>query len=105
MTSRRLIFHPGVEQDLEAIAGDYRERDPALPARFRARFKDQVDRIALFPESGAVVFDSYRRTLIHRFPYMAVYRVVDDRIEVLAVVGLRRDPVWIQANVSGRAQP
>lgn len=105
MTTRRLIFHPGVEHDLDAIVGYYRERDPALPARFRARFKDQVDRIVLFPESGAVVFDSYRRTLIHRFPYMAVYRVVDDRIEVLSVVGLRRDPVWIQATVSGRAQP
>jgi toxin ParE1/3/4 len=103
VTSRRLIFHPGVEQDLDAIVGYYRERDPALPARFRARFKDQVDRISLFPESGAVVFDSYRRTLVHRFPYMAVYRVVDDRIEVLAVVSVRRDPAWIEGTVSGRA--
>ena len=102
MTARRLILHPGVEQDLVAIVGYYRERDPQLPARFRARFKDQLDRLVLFPESGAVLFDSYRRTRIHRFPYMAVYRVVDDRIDVLAVVGVRRDPAWIQATVSGR---
>jgi hypothetical protein len=63
-----------------------------------------VDRIVLFPESGAFLFDSHRRARIHRFPYMAVYRVVDDRVEVLAVIGVRRDPVWIQATVSGRAQ-
>ena len=104
MTSRRLIFHPGVEQDLDAIVGYYRERDPALPAQFRARFKEQVDRIALFPESGAVVFASYRRTLVHRFPYVAVYRVVDGRIEILAVVSVSGIRSGSRATVSGRAQ-
>jgi toxin ParE1/3/4 len=103
VTTRRLIFHPGVEHDLDQILDYYRERDPALPARFRARLKDQIDRIQLFPESGAVLFESYRRTSLHRFPYMVVYRVGDDRIDVLAVVSARRDPAWIEANVSGRA--
>jgi plasmid stabilization system protein ParE len=87
VTTRRLSFHPGVEQDLDAIVDYSRERDPALSAWFRTRFKVQVDRIVLFPESGTVLFGSYRRTRIHRFPYMQVYRVVDDRVEVLAVAG------------------
>lgn len=104
MTTRRLILHPGVEQDVDAILAYYRERDPALPPRFRARLKDQVDRMVLFPKSGPILFGAYRRTLIHRFPYMAVYRVTDDRIEVLAVVSVRRDPAWIEATVSGRAR-
>jgi hypothetical protein len=34
---------------------------------------------------------------------MVVYRVGDDRIDVLAVVSSRRDPAWIEASVSGRA--
>jgi plasmid stabilization system protein ParE len=104
VTTRRLIFHPGVEHDLDQILGYYRERDPALPARFRARLKDQIDRIQLFPESGAVLFESYRRTSLRRFPFMVVYRVGDDRIDVLAVVSARRDPAWIEASVSGRAE-
>lgn len=33
---------------------------------------------------------------------MAVYVVRDDRIDVLAVIGLRRDPASIEATVSGR---
>jgi hypothetical protein len=36
---------------------------------------------------------------------MRVYEEVDDRVEVLAVVGVRRDPGWILATVSGRAGP
>jgi hypothetical protein len=34
---------------------------------------------------------------------MAVYLVGDDRIDVLAVVGIRRDPAWIEATIAGRA--
>lgn len=86
MSDRRLVFHPGVEDDLESILGYYAERDPALPSRFRARLKEQVDGILLFPESGAPLFEAYRRELLKRFPYMVVYLVTDDRIDVLALV-------------------
>ena len=46
---------------------------------------------------------SYRRALLKRFPYMAVYRVGVDRIDMLAVVSVTRDPAWIEETVSGRS--
>lgn len=104
MTDRHLTFHPGVEEDLDAIVAYYGERDPALPARFRARLMEQVERIELFPESGVLLFETYRRVLLHRFPYMAVYLVGDDRLDLLAVVNVRRDPAWIEASLADRAQ-
>ena len=63
---------------------------------------NQVERIELFPESGPILFESYRRALLKRFPYMAVYLVGGDRIDVLAVVSVGRDPAWIEERVSGR---
>ncbi|MEJ7796454.1 MAG: type II toxin-antitoxin system RelE/ParE family toxin [Nocardioides sp.] len=104
MTARRLVFHPGVEEDLDSILAYYAERDAALPGRFRGRLQEQVERIVLFPESGAVLFEEYRRVLLKRFPYMAVYVVDDDRIDVLAIVGVRRDPAWIEAAVTARGE-
>ena len=98
-----MIFHPGVEEDLDPIVAYYRERGDALPGRFRARLMEQVERIELFPESGAILFESYRRVLLPRFPYMAVYFVGDDRLDLLAVVNVRRDPAWIEATVAARA--
>ncbi len=104
MTDRRLTFHPAVEHDLDAIvAYYYGERDPALPRRFRARLRQQVERIELFPRSGTILFDAYRRVLLQRFPYMAVYLVGDDRLDLLAVVHVRREPAFIEETVSGRA--
>jgi hypothetical protein len=42
VTRRRLVFHPKVEEDLDAIVAHYGVLDPALPGRFRARFVEQV---------------------------------------------------------------
>ena len=64
---------------------------------------EQVERIELFPESGAILFESYRRAPLRRFPHMAVYLVGDDRPELLAVVDVRRDPAWIEATIAERA--
>jgi hypothetical protein len=75
----------------------YAERDPALPGRFRARLKEQADRLLMFPGAGAILFESYRRVLLRRFAYMVVCLVSGERIDVLALVifdairrGLRR---------------
>ena len=103
MNSRILVFHPGVENDLAAIYDYYEAFDPALPGRFEARLDEQVERIELFPESGPILFESYRRALLKRFPYMAVYLVGVDRIDVLAVVSVGHDPAWIEETVSGRS--
>ena len=101
MSEPHLVFHPAVGEDLESILAYYAERDPALPSRFRARLKEQADRLLMFPESGTILFESYRR-MLKRFPYMVVYLVSEERIHVLALVSVRRDPAWIEETVAGR---
>jgi len=103
VTARRLVYHPGVEEDLDPILVFYAERDAALPGRFRGRLQEQIERIVLFPESGAVLFEEYRRVLLKRFPTWR-YGVNNDRIDVLAIVGVRRDPAWIEAAVAARVE-
>lgn len=103
MTHLPVAFHPAVEEDLAEIYAHYREFDAVLPERFEARLDEQVERLAMFPESGAILFEPFRRVMVKRFPYMAVYRVANRRVEVLAVVGTPRDPVAVVAMVAERA--
>jgi len=77
MTPYRLVFHPGVEADIEEIVAFYGERDPALPSAFRARLKEQVDGVRLFPRAGAVLFQDYRRVLLKQFPFMVAGEVAE----------------------------
>ena len=104
MTDRELILHPSVEADLESIAAYYAARDPALPSRFLARLGEQLDLLAVFPQAGAPYFEGYRRVLLRRFPFMAVYRTDERRTEVLAVLSIRRDPAWIEGTVTNRGE-
>lgn len=53
------------------------------------------------PESGAALFESFRRVL-QEYPHMAVYVVRDDRIDVVAVIDAWRDPNLILETVSER---
>lgn len=102
MTHLPVVFHPAVEEDLAEIYAHYRGFDAVLPERFEARLNEQVERLAMFPESGAILFEPFRRVIVKRFPHMAVYRVVNRRVEVLAVVGTPRDPVTVVAMVAER---
>ena len=77
--------------------------DRALPARLRSRFREQLGRLAEFPDSGTLLFDDFRRIVIKRFPYMIVYRIASDRVFVLAVISFRRDPNWIRHLASSRS--
>lgn len=79
---------------------DYSETfDPALPGRFEARLDEQIERIEVFPESGAILYASYGWVLLKRFPFMAVHLVGNDRIDVLALVNIRRDPASTEETV------
>lgn len=103
MTQKPVVFHPAVEDDLAAIYEHCRQFDAVLPERFETRLAEQVERLAMFPESGAILFETYRRVLVKRFPYMAVYRVGAERVNVLAVLSTWREPSQIEATVSERS--
>ncbi|MGL5809725.1 MAG: type II toxin-antitoxin system RelE/ParE family toxin [Nocardioides sp.] len=103
MTQLPVVFHPAVEVDLAEIYAHYRDFDVVLPERFEARLNEQVERLKMFPESGAILFDAYRRILVKRFPYIVVYRVGEERVNVLAIVSTARDPLVIESTVTERA--
>jgi plasmid stabilization system protein ParE len=54
-----------------------------------------IERIAARPRSYSAIFRRVRAARVHRFPFVAYYRVHANRIEVLAVLHGSRDPqVW-----------
>ena len=46
----------------------------------------------------------YHRMLSKRFPYAIYYDVNEDVASVVAVLPMRRNPVWIKAKMGGRGQ-
>ncbi len=87
-----LIFHPDVDEDIRDARDYYEVRRPGLGDAFVAAVEYVQARIEANPRMHQVIWRTVRRGLVRRFPYGVFYRVLTDRVEVLAVYHLKRDP-------------
>jgi len=85
-------FHPAARGELILSAQYYQAQSPGLGRRFASAVRDAIHRIQEFPLLSPVLEDDVRRCRVLRFPYGVVYRAKPERIEVLAVMHLHRQP-------------
>lgn len=90
----RVVSHPEAEQELEAAALWYDERQPGLGDLFLDEFEKTLRRIEANPERWRVFHRGNRKLNFHGFPYAVVYSPRDDTIYIKAVMDLRRRPFY-----------
>lgn len=91
----RIEYHPGIEADLVQIRDYYNERCRNLGNDFIDEFERQVFRIAATPCRWRVARGDTRRALMRRFPYLILFRVVDDSVVRITVIKHeRRHPAY-----------
>lgn len=90
-----VVFRPEAAFDVLEIRDYYEPQQPTLGNRFVDAIEESVSLIGEQPELFAVVLKTVRRTKIKRFPYVVYYRVLADRVEIIAVIHGNRHPrVW-----------
>lgn len=91
----RIEYHPAIEADLVHIRDYYNERCRNLGNDFIDEFERQVLRIAANPCRWMVARGDTRRALMRRFPYLILFRVVDDSVVRITVIKHeRRHPAY-----------
>lgn len=89
----RVEFHPSTADDVNAAASYYGRARPGLDSDFRGEIDAVVERISRNPAQFPVVEAQIRRSIVHRFPYSVLFRVVDsDCVRILAIRHHRRHP-------------
>jgi plasmid stabilization system protein ParE len=82
----RLVFHPDVYSDVDAIMQYYEQvASPELADRFYAELRSLVMKAAETPESFSLRERDIRRVNPKRFPYHFLFRVVGDSVRILVV--------------------
>ncbi len=90
-----VIVRPEAQADLLAARRWYEEQRSGLGEAFVDCVEEVLARIAQMPEFYEVALRGVRRGKMRRFPYVVYYRVLADRIEVIAVLhGSRNPAVW-----------
>jgi len=76
--------------DLRAGMAFYDAQEDGLGDKFGQQVEDAIARIVRYPRAWVPLGGGLRRCQTHRFPYGVYYRIKGERIEVLAILDLRR---------------
>jgi len=87
-----LEFHPDARIDAIEAYDWYAERSQQAAIAFQDELQDSGRAIQHSPELWAYYLFGTRRYLMKRYPFVIVYRLATDRIEIIAVAHGRRKP-------------
>ena len=97
---RRVIIRPEARRDLNEAKTWYRAISLELKNDFVRRVDDAVALARERPLAFQIVHRTFRRVLLHRFPYSLFYHVGDEQIVVVAVLHQARDPQLLESRRS-----
>jgi plasmid stabilization system protein ParE len=92
MSQFAVEVHPLAADEAAAAERWYRERNETAATRFRRELDRAVDLLSERPEAGSPYVGNTRRVLLRRFPFFVVYRVLVERVHIVAVAHARRRP-------------
>jgi plasmid stabilization system protein ParE len=87
-----LEFHPAVRGETDNAHNWYEQRRPGLGRHFLDEVERVLAEITANPARFGFADADIREGLLNRFPYAIYYRVLTNRIRVLAVYHTSRDP-------------
>jgi toxin ParE1/3/4 len=94
-----LDFHPAVRDEIDDAHDWYEQRRPGLGSAFLDEVQRVISEITANPARYGFATADIREGLLTRFPYAVYYRVLPDRIRVLAVYHTaRRTSGWQSRN-------
>jgi toxin ParE1/3/4 len=94
-----LDFHPAVGQEIAEAHDWYERRQQGLGSNFLDEVQEVLTAITTNPARYGFAHADIREGLLKRFPYVAYYRVLANRIRVLAVYHTSRDPSGWQSRL------
>ncbi len=91
-----LEFDPNAQLEFEEATLYYDSINRTFGNAFVDAVERTLNRIVQFPEAWTPMIANTRRCHVDGFPYGIVYRTDNDRIQVLAVMHLQREPrYWV----------
>jgi plasmid stabilization system protein ParE len=95
MAPVKLTVHRLATREIHRAADSYGKEAVSLAGRFIERVEHAFMRIREKPYIGEMIERGERRLLVIRFPHKVIYRILPDRVVVVAVAHQRRrDGYW-----------
>ena len=92
----KVMIRAEAKRDLREAKRWYQSISPELKRDFVRKIDDAITLAKERPLAFQVVHRTFRRVLVHRFPYALFYHVGEDRIIIVAVLHQARDPELLE---------
>lgn len=90
----RVSYHRLARRELNEAAYFYDSESMGLGSAFLDEVERCTQAIVDYPEAGPLIIGTVRRRLVPRFPYALLYSIKQDQPRVLAVMNLKRRPMY-----------
>lgn len=90
----RVSFHRLAHREVSEAGEFYQLESPGLGVAFLDEVEFCTQTILQYPEAGQLIVGNIRRRLLRRFPYALLYSIKSDHIRILAVMNLKRRPMY-----------
>jgi plasmid stabilization system protein ParE len=90
--ARGLVIAPEAANDIAEAYEWYEDRRRGLGEEFLSAVDASLQRILRTSDIYSVVYETYRRALVRRFPYAVFYENTATHVTVYAVFHMARDP-------------
>ena len=87
-------FLESAQIELEEDVQYFNEQRAGLGFEFAKEVADTITRILRYPEAWAKLSRRTRRCRTKRFPYGVIYQIRGDKILIVAIMHLRRKPLY-----------
>lgn len=100
---RKLVVRAHAQLDIEEAVLWYENQRPGLGIGFLETVDYLIDRILGSPYQFPQIQRGVRRALIQRFPFSIYFVVIEERIEIIAVLHQHRHPdFWRERGTEGK---
>ena len=89
--SLEILVSREASADIDVALSGFRDISPNLSERFKEELERVYSCIAEYPEIYPVVYKSFRRGLLRKFPYSVFYVILKSFILVVGVVHQAQD--------------
>ena len=105
MDPRPIELHPQAIAEARDAREWYAERSSVAAEAFMAELDVAIERICEAPDRWAIYLHGTRRYLMKRFPYLVVFRVTEDKLQVIAVAHAKRKPGYWRTRLRTPRRP
>lgn len=93
----KFFLHPQAKEELEHAIRFYKQQQAGLDKRFIETLEDAINRVCRNPLLYRKVENETRKCRLLHFPYTLIFRNHSDRIEIIAIMHLRKQPNYWQS--------